>query len=75
MANGRYNTARIFYVWECSACRKSEEVFYHVGRGDQLPKPPIVPDAWTVIDDRTLCPAHKIVMFIDDKLLGSEGQQ
>jgi hypothetical protein len=71
--NGPYCSARIIYFWDCSACRSTTQISAVVGRSEEIPRPPKVPEGWQVVDDgrdgRLLCPAHKVAVLVDGAVL------
>jgi hypothetical protein len=43
--------------------------------GEEVPLFAEVPTGWKLVDGILFCPLHRVRTFVDDKLLGSEGQQ
>ena len=76
---GTYSHSAVDYVWRCSRCAAIEQSTFGVPPGLEVPSPSRwLPDGWVSVwtpRGRDLfCPAHSVEIFVDDKLLGSEGQ-
>lgn len=72
---GKYSRASVRYTWECARCKVAETHRLLFRAGEEVPLFAEVPTGWKLVDGILFCPLHRVRTFVDDKLLGSEGQQ
>lgn len=75
MPPGSYTVATLTYQWHCDRCKTVRHQPFLIRAKESIPWPDSIPEGWQIIGEMRFCPAHHIVIFVDQKLVGSEGQQ
>lgn len=71
---GDYTSGHVLYRWACSRCERSAHESRKFCRGEAIWIPSALPEGWNKVGEQIFCPDHKVLTFVDDKLLGTEGQ-
>ena len=53
-------SAVVIYRFQCAACRIIRAVTFKTPKGGDLPKPPTLPDGWSVVNGDLICSQHEI---------------